>query len=141
MSSLKVVTFKLEADLVERLDAIARARGLSRTDIVRDLIKEFLERCRDDRGNGYYYRCPLCSERFLSVNALVKHFRDVHSREWSDDWCPFCGKVPNLRSHVHSLIEDPRHALLYYAITRREVRHQKPRLMHIARSALEKLRA
>ena len=43
-SSLRLVTFKADEELVRRLDEYARARGLSRSEVIREAIAEYLVR-------------------------------------------------------------------------------------------------
>ncbi len=41
---MRVVTFKIDEDLLERLDLYARLKGITRSEAIRKAIEEMLER-------------------------------------------------------------------------------------------------
>jgi len=41
---MRVVTFKADEELLEKLDSIARIKGISRSEAIREAIKEFIEK-------------------------------------------------------------------------------------------------
>ena len=40
---MRVVTFKIEEDLLERLDSFARLKGLTRSEVIRQAIEKYLK--------------------------------------------------------------------------------------------------
>ncbi len=44
MSDLRVVTFKIEEELLESVDMLARRKRMSRSEIIREALKEYLRR-------------------------------------------------------------------------------------------------
>jgi len=40
---MRVVTFKIDEELLERFDRVVISRGLSRSEVIRELIKAYLE--------------------------------------------------------------------------------------------------
>lgn len=46
---LRVVVFKIDEELLERLDDMARAWGVSRSEIIREAIRQYLLRARSPR--------------------------------------------------------------------------------------------
>ena len=42
--AMRVVTFKIDEDLLERLDLYARLKGITRSEAIRKAIEEMLER-------------------------------------------------------------------------------------------------
>ena len=47
---MRVVTFKLEEEILEKVDRIARREGLSRSELIRKAIVTFIERYEDLKG-------------------------------------------------------------------------------------------
>ncbi len=49
---MRVVTFKLEEELLQKLDLYAVNMRLSRSEVIRDAIKSFLNQLQDDQYTG-----------------------------------------------------------------------------------------
>jgi len=60
---MKVVSFKIDEELLERFDRVIVSRGLSRSRVIRELIKAYLESC-DAEFNTY-------TSEFLNLKLLV----------------------------------------------------------------------
>ncbi len=55
MTMVRVITFKLDATILEVLDKTARRLGLSRSELIREAILRYLDDLGVDipKGNGY----------------------------------------------------------------------------------------
>ena len=47
---MRVVTFKLEEEILEKVDRIARREGMTRSEFIRKAIVTFIERYEDLKG-------------------------------------------------------------------------------------------
>ncbi len=114
---LRVVTFKVDPLLLEKIDEYARKRRLSRSEVLRDAIQlllategilEALELENDDQHvccdsiieTKKHVQCPFCHAKLPSLRSFRFHVR-IHLA--SGDGCPVCGaSVKNLVYHAEN---------------------------------------
>lgn len=64
MGVYRIVTFKLDSDVVEKLDEIALRRGITRSEVIREAIFRYL---RDEYSDSY----SDMMKRRLNVRRIV----------------------------------------------------------------------
>ena len=115
---LRIVTFKVDEELLRRLDCYAAARGVSRSEAIREAIKRLLEEegvCRPAAAR--LYRCPVCGAE-LPLAELRRH-AEKHLEESmvAGGWrCPICSKIFATRDRLLAHLartSDERHAQLW----------------------------
>ena len=89
MGTWDVGCFKLEHEVNKKLNILAAAYGKSKSELIRLVLKSFLESHSRGGLKVTLYKCPVCGEVFPNLRQLQEHFRVAHI---SGLKCPVCGK-------------------------------------------------
>ncbi len=143
---LRIVTFKVDEELLERLDCLVAAGVFdSRSEAIREAIRRLVEELGScsAAARARLYRCPVCGAE-LPYHELRRHVERHLVEGWNGEaWrCPLCGRRftsrDSLVEHL-SLAADERHALLWALVSHRPRYRDRIETIKRRKELLEKL--